>query len=161
VSVPAFLLDHNFPLPIVGAFRPFLKTARLATIGEIDPSLANLDDDVLIRRVGEMGDWDGLITNDKRMLSIPEAIVALCQTRLTLVVASGIGHDPVTASGLVLASIDNIAKRTRRDVAQLWLLNANAKEHTDPWSKLRDVARHLKMTDVELIATYENPAGDE
>jgi hypothetical protein len=69
------LLDHNFPLPIVGAFRPFLKSARLVTMGEVDSDFANLDDDVLIRRIHEMGEWDGLVTNDKRMLRIPEAIV--------------------------------------------------------------------------------------
>jgi hypothetical protein len=154
LTLPTFLLDHNFPLPIVSAFRPFLKTAKLVTINEFDPKLAELDDHSLIRRLHESGEWDGLITNDKRMLSVPESAIALCQTKLTLVAAVGQGHDPVTASGLVLASIDNIAKRTRREVPQFWLLQAKANEHRDPWIELRNIARHKAMTVESLIATF-------
>jgi hypothetical protein len=77
-----------------------------------------------------------------------------------LVVAVGKGHDPVTASGLVLANIDNIAKRTRRGTPQAWLLRAKANDHHDPWQDLRDVARHKKLTVDELIAAYENPLRD-
>jgi hypothetical protein len=47
------------------------------TIGEIDPSLAGLDDDVLVRRLHAMDEWDGLVTNDKRILRMPEAVVTV------------------------------------------------------------------------------------
>jgi hypothetical protein len=69
-----------------------------------------------------------------------EALSLLCQTKLTLIVALGAGHDPILATGLLFAHLPGICKRTNPDVAQLWQLRAAQRAHTDPWEKLKVLA---------------------
>jgi hypothetical protein len=73
------------------------------------------------------------------------------QTTLTLVVADVAGHDPLKATGLVLAHLPGICKRTRPDVAQLWVLRAVARAHAEPWAQLEVVAEHQNTTADELF----------
>jgi hypothetical protein len=84
--------------------------------------------------------WHGLITTDSSMLLQTEALSLLCQTKLTLVVALGAGHDPILATGLLFAHLPGICKRTTPEVAQLWELRAVQRAHTDPWEKLETLA---------------------
>jgi len=86
--------------------------------------------------------WDGLITTDSSMLNQGLELAALIQTKLTLVVAMETGHNPVKASGLLFAYLGGICKRTRRDVAQAWTLNAASNAHREPWDFLRRFAEH-------------------
>ena len=105
--------------------------------------------------------WDGLITTDSAMLLLPKEMAVLCQTKLTLVVAEGDGHDPVKATGLVLAHLPGICEKTEPDVPQLWVLRANTQAHEKPWERLRRIAernkqgvkdlyREVKLSDEEL-----------
>ena len=60
-----------------------------------------------------------MITTDSSMLSLPKELSLLCQTKLTLVIAERSGHDPIRATGLLLAHIDGICRRSRPDKAQV------------------------------------------
>jgi hypothetical protein len=62
--------------------------------------------------------------------------------KLTLVVAEGAGHDPVKATGLVLAHLPGICVKTDPDVPQLWVLRAVTQAHEKPWERLRRIAKH-------------------
>lgn len=108
-----FALDHNFPDPIVSALADFQVDAQLTRIDQIHPAMADLGDWELLLALRQHPEpWDGLITTDSSMLSQGPELAALIQTKLTLVVATAAGHDPVKASGLLFAYLSGICKRT-------------------------------------------------
>jgi hypothetical protein len=153
--VALFALDHNFPTPIVRSMAPYFKRDELVPVSDIDPSWGELDDwALLVALHRHEREWDGLITTDRRMLALAREMATLCQLGLTLVVALGAGHDPVKAAGLVLAHLDNISTRTRRDVPQLWKLKARSTQHDDPYEELRRIARHQQTTMDALLQEY-------
>jgi hypothetical protein len=88
VSPRLFALDHNFPQPVLAALAHALPQVELVPIRDIDPMFAGLDDWELLRELHRHErPWDGMITNDDAMLSLPKEITVLSQTGLTLVVA--------------------------------------------------------------------------
>lgn len=147
-----FALDHNFPQPIVEVLAAYIVEAELIPLQEIDPRLPEFEDDwkILLALHHHERRWDGLITTDSSMVSLPRELSVLLQTKLTLVVAQEAGHDPVKATGLVLAYLPGICERTRRDVAQLWRLHAVNRPGEDPWEQLRRVAEHQGRPPSEL-----------
>ncbi len=106
-----FVLDHNFPYQVVHGL-DWPPSLRLSGLKDIAPHLADEPDDwrILIG-LATRGDVDGFITNDDDMLELPEEMVALSRTRLTLVVTAGVGHNPLRASGLLMAYLPEIARR--------------------------------------------------
>lgn len=137
-----FALDQNFPEPIVDGLVDWLASdAQLTPIRRIDERMATLDDwEVLQALHADDIEWDGLITTDAKMLSLPRELAVLCQTKLTLVVAEAVGHDPIKATGLVLAHISRICEQTRADRAQVWRLRTSTKPAERPWDFLTRVA---------------------
>ncbi len=95
-----FALDQNFPEPIVNALAAWLRVdAELVPIRTIDLRMATIDDWQILHALHAADEpWDGLITTDARMLSLPKELALLCQTKLTLVVAEAVGHDPIKAT---------------------------------------------------------------
>ena len=89
-------LDQNFPEPIVDGLADWLASdAELVPIRRIDDRMATLDDwEVLLALHADDSHWDGLITTDSKILSLPRELAVLCQTKLTLVVVEAVGHDP-------------------------------------------------------------------
>lgn len=137
-----FALDQNFPTPIVNVLSTYMTEAELVPIGDIDPRLPDLEDwEVLLALMQHERDWDGLITTDSGMLTLPRELAVLMQTKLTLVVAWAAGHDPLKATGLVLTYLPWIAQHTRPDEAQVWVLRAGNKPADDPWDNLEKVAK--------------------
>jgi hypothetical protein len=149
-----FALDQNFPLPIVDSLREWLAAdADLMPIADVHSGMATLEDwEVLLALHTDKRSWDGLITTDSSMLSLPRELSVLCQTKLTLVVAVAAGHDPIKATGLVFAHISNICARTRADTAQVWRLATTAKPAEDPWQHLGRVAKRRGETAQEAFA---------
>ena len=137
-----FALDQNFPQPVVDSLRDWLEAdAELVPIADVDQAMATLDDwEVLLALHTDARAWDGLITTDASMLSLPRELSVLCQTKLTLVVAVAAGHDPIKATGLVFAHISNICQRTRRDRPQVWRLATAGRDADDPWDYLERAA---------------------
>lgn len=80
------------------------------------------------------------MTTDSDMLSLPRELAVLCQTFLTLVVAVAAGHDPIKATGLVLAHIAGICHQTRPDTPQVWKLATSQRAADNPWDYLTAVA---------------------
>jgi hypothetical protein len=79
-----FALDQNFPEPIVDGLVDWLASdAELMPIRRIDQRMAMLDDwEVLQALHADRAGWDGLITTDAKMLSLPRELAVLCQTNL-------------------------------------------------------------------------------
>lgn len=76
------------------------------------------------------------------------------QTRLTLIVTAGVGHDPVRASGLLLTHLPGICRRTDPRRAQLWRLSTSDLRHTEPWEQFQRVAEHQNRAAAELRAEH-------
>lgn len=150
-----FALDQNFPEPIVEGLADWLaQDAELVPIRQIDQRMATLDDwEVLLALHAASVHWDGLITTDANMLSLPRELAVLCQTKLTLVVAEAVGHDPIKATGLVLAHVSRICEQTNPDKAQVWRLRTSTKPADDPWEFLRRAGERRGTTANELYAT--------
>jgi hypothetical protein len=156
-----FALDQNFPQPIVESLREFMTEAELVAVGDIDPRLSEIEDwELLLALHHHEREWDGLITTDAGMLVLPRELSVLMQTKLTLVVADAAGHDPLKATGLVLAYLPWVASHTLRDEAQLWVLRAANRPHENPWDWLEKVAGRRDTT-AALLYADERLAEDE
>lgn len=147
-----FALDQNFPLPIVGVLARYIIEAELVPLLQIDPALTRDTEDwqILLALHRHSEHWDGLITTDSAMLLLAKEMAVLCQTKLTLVVAEGAGHDPVKATGLVLAHLPGICAKTDPDVPQLWVLRAATQASEQPWERLRRIAKQCNREIKEL-----------
>ena len=124
-----------------------------SSIRRIDKRMATLDGwEVLTALHADETDWDGLITTDAKMLSLPRELAVMSQTKLTLVVAEAVGHDPIKATGLVLAHLGRICEQTRPDTPQVWRLRTSTKPAEDPWDFLTRVAERRGSDAQELYA---------
>ena len=156
-----FALDQNFPDPIVAALQDFQADAELVRVDQIDPRMAELDDwELLLALYHHPRPWDGLITTDSSMLNQARELATLVQTKLTLVVAAGAGHNPVRASGLLFANLAWICQRTRPDVPQAWKLRARPRRHDEPWELLRSHAGHNNRTVQDVWNEQRLTAGE-
>jgi hypothetical protein len=157
-----FALDQNFPLPIVDALALYIHDAELVAVKDIDPRLSEVDDwQLLLALHHHERPWDGLITTDSGMVDLPRELAVLLQTKLSLVVVHAAGHDPIRATGLVLAHLPWICERTKPNVPQLWVIRASEKRPEDPWKQFQRMAKHQnrrandlyseqRLSDVEL-----------
>ena len=148
-----FALDQNFPLPIVNVLARYIVEAELLPLSSIDPALTRDTEDwqVLLALHKHADHWDGLITTDSGMLLLAREMAVLCQTKLTLVVAEGVGHDPVKATGLVLAHLPGICAKTDPTKPQLWVLRAVTQAHDEPWERLRRIAQQQRRDVKDLF----------
>ncbi|MGI9092806.1 MAG: hypothetical protein ACR2FF_05065 [Mycobacteriales bacterium] len=146
-----FALDQNFPQPLVQAVAPFIPEVELVPIRNIDVRLSDMDDwEILLALHHHAQDWDGLVTTDSSMLNQARELAVVHQLNATLVIAHDAGHDPIKATGLLLAHLDYIAARTSRSEPQIWRLTANNRPGHDPWEFLERVARHQHL-DVDTV----------
>lgn len=137
-------LDHNFPVSIVDALQSALID-QLVPIMRIDERMADLDDPDVVRAVARRG-FDMLVTCDHDMMSVPRVLAAVMQTRLTVVVAEGQGHDRVAASGLVLAHLPHVVAQYRKDEAQVFVLRTGRHKPKEPWDLFTEIAQRRKTS---------------
>ncbi len=147
-------LDQNFPTPIVKALQASIVEVQMHPVFEIDPRLSRLDDwELLLALRHHPSGYAGLITTDARMLSQSRELAVLQQTKLSLVVAEGSGHDPVKATGLVLTHLPRIAGLIQPDKAQVWSLSANTPPAKTPRDLLGQIAAKHKISYNELFSS--------
>jgi hypothetical protein len=151
-----FALDHNFPAPVLAAFAVMMPGVELVPIMQIDPKLAELDDwELFLALHRHEESWDGLVTNDDKLLALPKEMTVLSQTNLTLVVAVGEGHNPVRAVGVLLCHLGHICHHSRRDRAQVWKLEVKQKNYEEPNKYLTTIAEKQKTTVERLVQTHK------
>lgn len=151
-----FALDHNFPQPILAAMSVALPYVELVSVRDIDPSFADLDDWELLRELyRHERPWDGMITNDDAMLSLPKEMTVLDQTGLTLVVAKGEGHNPIRAVGTLLCHLSHICRHTKPGTAQIWKLRVAQKNAESVRDYLDDIATKNRTTVGKIIADHK------
>lgn len=156
---PRFVLDQNFPTPIIEALRAYIVEAELVALSALHPRLSTLDDwQLLVALSQEMPQCDGLVTTDNSMLRQERELATLLRTKLTLVVADAVGDDPIKATGLVLAHLPWIAKQRHRHEAQVWVLRTVSKPGEDPWDRLKRIAGQQGEDARALYDRYRIPS---
>ena len=94
-------LDQNFPTPLLGAVSPYLPgDMELKSVFEIDPRLPDLSDRAPFIALRQLC-WDGMVTNNHKMLDVPSEIAAIIATKAIVVAVQGLGHDPLRGVGLL------------------------------------------------------------
>jgi hypothetical protein len=155
-----FALDQNFPEPVLAALESVLP-AELVPVRKIDPKLSEVADwELLLALHQHPRPWDGLITNDDAMLKLPKELVVLSQTKLTLVVAKGEGHNPIRAVGALLCHLSHICHQTNPQAAQIWTLRVAQKPADAVDTYLETIAKTQGTTVQNLIAANRIPAVD-
>ncbi len=133
-----------------------LPFVELVPVRDIDVSFADLDDWELLRELyRHEGAWDGLITNDDAMLSLPKEMTVLDQTGLTLVVAKGEGHNPIRAVGTLLCHLSHICRHSTPGTAQIWKLRVAQKNAEPVRDYLDAIAEKTNTTVGKIIADYK------
>ena len=142
-----FALDHNFPEPVLLALSTALPMVELVPIRTIGSGLSELKDwELLLALHRDPRNWDGIVTNDAAMLSLPREMTVLSQTGLTLVVVKGEGHSPVRAIGALLCHLPFICRHTVPDRAQIWRLGVTQKNYEDASDYLDRIAEKQGTT---------------
>ena len=154
---PRFALDQNFPLNILKALG-HIPEAILDPLQNVNPQLIRGYEDWEILLDLYRRGYDGFVTADSSMIQLPKELAVLIQTRLTLVVVEGVGHDSVQGTGLLLIHLPHIAHQTNPRSAQLWRLRPPPRRnHIDPWEQLRVVADRLGETVDSLFTRVRLP----
>lgn len=151
-----FVLDQNFPTPLMKAARPALGGLDLRHTFEIDPRLSELDDWELILAVHHhREEFVGIVTADRRMLGQARELAVLQQTGISLVVAEGSGHDPVKAAGLVLTHIGQISSQLTPGKSQIWSLASQGPRPQRPVDYVGKLAAKLGRSTAETLREAE------
>jgi hypothetical protein len=141
-------LDQNFPTPLLAAIHDYLpQEISLTHLTMIDDRMPDLDDRPLIIALHQMG-WDGLVTNNYRMLNVPEEIAAIVQTKTIIVAVERLGHDPIRAVGALLLELPTLPQRVQPKVSNVFDLNYQPSPPKDAWDYLKRAAgrRHQEVS---------------
>jgi hypothetical protein len=151
-----FALDHNFPAPVMSAFGLLIPNVELVPIATIDTQFAELDDwELFVALHQHDQQWDGLITNDDKLLALEKEMTVLSQTNLTLVVVKGEGDSPIRAVGLLLCHLNHICHHSKPDRAQVWMLRVAQKNYDAPRFYLEKIAEKKRTTVEEIVRTHQ------
>jgi hypothetical protein len=152
-----FVLDHNFPYQVVHGldWPPYL---RLSALKDVAPDLIDEPEDWrILLALSAMGDVDGYITNDDTMLATAEEMVALTRTRLALVVTTGVGHNPLRASGLLMTYLSEIARQVQSQTLRRAVIFRIAAARLGdfrrtPGQRIDEIAARKRMPPQELVS---------
>jgi hypothetical protein len=144
VTTPLRLaLDQNFPTPLIDAMRPWVPTdIELTSVRMIDPALSDLSDRELFIVLKQLG-FGGLVTNNYKMLNVPEEVAAIIATKATVVAVVGLGHDPIRAVGALLLELPGLRDRIRPGKSNVFRLAYGSRPPKDGWEYLSDAASRL------------------
>lgn len=143
-------LDQNFPTDLLRNIQSFLpQPIELAALKGIDPRLTTLDDRALIIALAQLG-WDGLITNNYKMLHTPREVAAIIATKSIFIAVEGLGHDPLRAAGALLLELPGLEARLRADRDNVFLLAYRQRGPRDGWDFLKRTAQHLGVETDDL-----------
>lgn len=139
-------LDQDFPLPLLEANRAFLPSdIELAPLQRIDPRLPELGDRELVLALARLG-WDGLVTGNDRMLTVPSALAAIVATKAVVVATHGLGHDPLRAAGALLLELPGLVDRLQPDRSNVFRLAYGQRRPRDAWTYLEEAARRSQTS---------------
>lgn len=151
-SAQRLVLDQNFPQPLLRDMGEWIPAEIAIThLGDLDDRLRSVGDRELFIALRQRG-FDGLITNNYKMLHIPREVAAIVATRATVLAVKGGGHDPIRAAGAVLLELPGLVRRLRPNQSKVFLLNYQPRRREDGWHFLKVIADRGKVEVKELHA---------
>jgi hypothetical protein len=144
-------LDQNFPTPILDAVSPFLHDIEFVPLRRIDHRMPTLDDRQLVIALYQ-AKWDGLVTNNYRMLENPSELAAIVATKLSVFAVQGVGDDPIRATGAILLDLPAALKKLDSRKGQVFWMRPRQPPLHDPRELFRQLAERRKTTYDELMA---------
>ena len=148
-------LDQNFPTPLIRAVAGYLPSEiELEHIAGIDPRLSPLSDRELIIALRQLG-YDGFVTNNYKMLYVPEEIAAIVKTKAVVVAVKALGHDPIRAVGALLLELPGLTSRLRPDVSNVFTLGYERRPSRDGWTYLQEAAARRGETAEALWESFQ------
>jgi len=112
-------LDENFPLDLIRKLGDVIPGAELRSVYEIDERFEGLDDWQVVVALYRRN-WQVLATSDFRMANEARSLMAVDQTRMTLVAVEGLGHNSVRATGALLLELPAMVKKYVADRPQVF-----------------------------------------
>lgn len=100
------VVDHNFPRPIVEHLAAFglFPDVEFHFTRDVDEDLAEWDDHELIIELHRRG-FSLFLTGDHKMLRNAAVLVAIEQTRMTVLAVRSSAHDMVLSTGVLLRDL--------------------------------------------------------
>ena len=153
-------LDQNFSIPLINAVRDYLPTElTLDHVHRIDKRLSGLDDRTLFLALHHLG-WNGLITNNHKMLDVPGELAAIIRTQSTVIAVEGLGHDPLRAVGALLLELPGLPQRVAPRRSNVFFLSYRKRQSQDARTFLDAAAGRLKQ-DPDTLFDEVRVAADE
>src|SRR5258706_6766886 len=143
-----FALDQNFP-PLLSGAETLLPEVDIVPIHDIDRRMPRQTDGELVLALHQLR-WDGLITNNYKMLWQPVEIAAIVKTKLTVFAVQGVGDDPVRATGAVLLDFPGALKRLVAGRSHIFLVNPRNPLSKESWEYFREAADRRKVAPERL-----------
>ena len=144
-------LDQNFPTPILAALADFIVDIELIPLRKIDQRLSTLDDRTLVIALRQLG-FEGLVTNNYKMLKNPKELAAIVATKLTVFAIEGVGDDPIRATGALLLDLPGALKRMDSRKAQVFWMRPRNPMPEDPMALFQRAADHQHRDASTLFA---------
>ncbi len=152
-------LDQNFPAPIVRALQGYIPGVELTPVGDIDARLPLADDWQLLLALSQKG-YDGLVTQDAKMLNLAKELLVIEQTKLKVIAIEATGHQPVAATGILLAHLDRLRAQADPKRAQVWRLRVKLGQPETPSDFLNRVAAHSNVSPAHLRRDHAPSAAE-
>lgn len=110
MAVTPVALDHNFPEPQLRAMTDLLPDIAFHWIKDLPPgNLNEYEDHDLIYELHRRG-FPIMVTLNHGMLDDERVLIAIEQTRVTLVAIEKSGDDPVFATGVLLRDLPDVIR---------------------------------------------------
>jgi hypothetical protein len=127
---------------------------ELHSLKVIDPRLTDMDDRPMIIALHQL-DFDGLATNNYKILNVPTEVAALIATKLTFICTEGMGDNAVRATGALLLELPGLTRRVRPDKENIFHLRHVFKQPTDAWPYMQRIAKHHGWNPGELYKEHK------
>lgn len=139
-------LDHNIPLPLLTVLADYIPEVRLVPIRQIDQSLTEFEDHDLIYELARR-DYAVMVTANYKMLEDPQVLVALHQTKFTLMAIEHAGDDALLATGALLRDLLPMLRKLNAK-GQVFRSRPLAPTSVSPYRLLQGIAtRHDRQVD--------------
>jgi hypothetical protein len=152
-------LDQNFPAPILAALDAYIVDVRFIPLRTIDPLLTDMSDRRLLLALDAMG-FQGLVSNNYKMMQNPFEIAGLLATNLSLFVIEGLGHDPIRATGAVLLDLPGAIKKMTDRAEVFWMRPRNPEAQL-PWDLFSKAAGRQHKAASELYEEVKVTADEK
>lgn len=157
------VLDHNFPEPIVQAVATFVPDLAFHPVRTLPGDLHELSDRELVYELRRRR-CPVFVTLDHHMLDDVPVLVAIHETRITVVAIEDAGHDPIRGTGVLLRDLLDVIRRDhyRGEVYRIRPSRVRSKSATELLATLGDDPEQaLEAFSVPFTERNEYPAGHE